>query len=326
VKGTGQLDELILKVLDGEATPEEAEAVARWSEEAPENRARYEAVRRVWRATDPAPFPEGVDSSVVPRILRVAAEREAEATRVATPRLHPTRRLLRWALPLAAGIGAIGLGIHLWSPGPVPSMVLEATGGGSDTFVLDDGSFVRLAPGSRLTRAEGEDARQFELEGKALFAVAHVQDHPFVVVTDGVETRVLGTRFEVRALSGGDHRVAVLEGSVEVVNALGRAELVAGEVSVTTPDRPPYITTPDDLLGLLDWPEGTLLFQSTPLGQVAAEVARRYGTAVMVEGDALRGKRISAWFGEEPFADVIGSLCAATDAECTVSDTLAILR
>ena len=56
------------------------------------------------------------------------------------------------------------------------------------------------------------------------------------------------------------------------------------------------------------------------------EVARRYGTAVMVEGDALRGKRISAWFGEEPFADVIGSLCAATDAECTVSDTLAILR
>jgi transmembrane sensor len=320
------LDELIIRVLDGHATQEEAEAVARWSEEAPENRDRYEAVRRVWRATDPEPLPGEADPSVVPRVLRAAAEREAEASRGARPGQYPGRRLLRWALPLAAGIGAIGLGVHLWSRGPVPSRVLEAAGDESETFVLDDGSFVRLGPGSRLTRGEGEQARRFELEGKALFAVAHVQDRPFLVVADGVETRVLGTRFEVRTLPGGDHRVAVLEGRVEVVNPLGRAELVAGEVSLATRDRPPSKTTPDDILGLLDWPEGTLLFQSTPLGQVAGEVARRYGTEVVVEGDALRGRRITAWYGEEPFADVIGSLCAATNAECTVSDTLAVLR
>jgi transmembrane sensor len=320
------LDELIIKVLGGDATPEEAEAVARWSEEAPENRARYEAVQRVWRATDPVPLPGEADPSVVPRVLRDAAEREAEASRHARPGQDPGRRLLRWALPLAAGIAAVGLGIGLFSRPPAPSVVLEATGGRSETFVLDDGSFVRLAPGSRLTGGEDEDARRFVLEGRALFAVAHVQDRPFVVAADGVETRVLGTRFEVRVAPGGDQRVAVLEGRVEVVNSHGRAELVAGEVSVTTPDGPPSRTTPDDLLGLLDWPEGTLLFQSTPLGQVADEVARRYGTEVVVEGESLRGRRISAWYGAEPFAEVIGSLCAATDAVCTISDTLAVLR
>ena len=47
---------------------------------------------------------------------------------------------------------------------------------------------------------------------------------------------------------------------------------------------------------------------------------------VVVEGEALRGRRISAWYGAEPFAEVIGSLCAATDAVCSISDTLAVLR
>lgn len=326
MKGTGPLDELIIKVLDGDATPEEADEVARWREETPDNRARYEAVRRVWTATHPGPLPGEVDLSVVPRIVQAAAEREQEASKVSPPHRFSRGPLLRWALPLAAGIGAVSLGVHLWSRESVPSAVFETTGDGAETFVLDDGSFVRLAQGSRLTQVGGEEEREFKLEGRALFAVAHVEDRPFIVAADGVEARVLGTRFEVSALTGGGFRVAVLEGRVEVANSHGRAELVAGEVSMASPGRPPSRTKPDDLLGLLDWPEGALLFQNTPLAEVAREVGRRYGAVVVVEGEVLQATRISAWYGAEPFAEVIGSLCGATNAACTISDTLAILR
>ncbi len=50
-----------------------------------------------------------------------------------------------------------------------------------------------------------------------------------------------------------------------------------------------------------------------------------------MEGAALRQRRVTAWYGAEPFRDVpfrdvVESLCAATGASCTVSDTLAVLR
>jgi ferric-dicitrate binding protein FerR (iron transport regulator) len=320
------LDELIIKVLDGEASPAESEEVERWRAEDPEHQARYETVRRVWFATRPAPLPDAVDGSVVPRVLQAATLREEEARRVPPARRLPSRALLRWALPMAATVGAVGLGIHLWTRGPAPSVVLEASGAGSETFVLDDGSFVRLAPGTRLIHKETAEERRYELDGRGFFAVARDEDRPFVVETDGVETRVLGTRFEVREVPGEGPQVAVLEGRVEVRNSFGQAELAAGEVSVASPGQPPTRTRPDDILDLLDWPEGTLLFQSTPLAQVSEEVARRYGVEVVVEGRALRSKRISAWYREESFREVIESLCAATSATCSVSDTLAVLR
>jgi transmembrane sensor len=326
VKGTEPLDELIMKVLGGDATPQEAEQVARWREEGPENQARYEAVQRVWTATHPAPLPGEVDLSVVPRIVQAAEERAGQAREIPEPRSWFRTPPIRWALPLAAAVAAVSLGVHQWSRSPASGIVWEASGSGSETFVLDDGSFVRLAPGSRLKKTTTGDERGFELEGRALFAVAHVEGRSFSVIVDGVETRVLGTRFEVRALPEGDTRIAVLEGRVEVLNARGRTELAAGEISVASPDHPPSRITPEDLLGLLDWPEGSLLFQNTPLAQVAREVGRQYGARVVVEGEALQGTRISAWYGTEPFLDVVQSLCAATNASCTLSDTLAVLR
>ncbi|MGW8268802.1 MAG: FecR family protein [Longimicrobiales bacterium] len=332
------MDELIIKVLGGDATAEEVERLDRWRREAPEHQARYDAVRRVWTATPPSPLKEAMDLSVVPRIVQAAEAREEgarapEGVGGRDPGSPPpvSRRMRagpfpRWALPLAAALGAIGLGVYQWSLGPDSSTVFEASGDGSETFVLDDGSFVRLARGSRLTQVDGEEERRFQLEGRALFAVTHDETRPFVVTADGVETRVLGTRFEVRAMDEGAHRVLVLEGRVEVSNPLGREELSAGELSVASPNQPPSRTRPDDLLALLDWAEGALLFQSTPLAQVAREVGRRYGTRVVVEGEALQGTRISAWYGTEPFQDVVESLCAATRASCTVTDTLAVLR
>ena len=325
MKGTEPVDELILKVLGGEASPEESERVSRWCGEAPENQARYDAVRRVWMTTVPAPLPGEVDLSVVPRIVRAAAEREEQAVATGPTRFRPGP-VVRWALPLAAALGAVSLGVHLWSGTPGSSVVLEATGGASETFVLDDGSFVRLARGSRLEQGRDGGERRVQLEGRALFAVAHDEERPFIVESDGVETRVLGTRFEVRPLPGGEQRVTVLEGRVEVRTPDGWVELGAGEVSVASPGLPPTRSMAGDVMELLDWAEGTLLFQSTPLAQVAREVGRWYGAEVVVEGEVLQDTRISAWYGAEPFRDVIQSLCAATGATCTVSDTLAVLR
>jgi transmembrane sensor len=317
--GSTALDELIIRVLDGTANAEEADRVAVWMNESPENRQRYEAVELVWNETEPEPVTADVDLSVVPRIVSAAREREAARRR------RPAH-VLRWALPLAASIGAISFGVWQWTRDTTPRDVFVAPATASATFVLSDGSFVRLAAGARLQHVASPDERRYELEGRALFAVTHDENNPFSVSAGGIDTRVLGTRFDVRELPDGSRQVAVLEGRVEVTSSDGGLELSAGELSLVAPGGSLTKRSVENVGELLDWAEGTLLFKNTPLDQAAREVSWFFGARVIVEGENLRNMRISAWYGSEPFRDVVQSLCAATGAECTVSDSLAVIR
>ena len=78
--------------------------------------------------------------------------------------------------------------------------------------------------------------------------------------------------------------------------------------------------TPDDIYGLLDWPSGILLFQGTPLSQVALEVEWRFGRPVEVRGEELRSLRISGTFEEESFEQVVVALCETVGARCALDE------
>jgi transmembrane sensor len=131
---------------------------------------------------------------------------------------------------------------------------------------------------------------------------------------------VLGTRFELRA-EAESLRTVVVEGRVEVSNADGTVDVGAGEMAVArTGGGPPATTTPPDVYALLDWPEGTLVFQGTPLHQVAEEVTRFFGRPLRVPGAAIRDRRITAWFQEESFDEVAEALCQAAGAVCRAAE------
>ena len=87
--------------------------------------------------------------------------------------------------------------------------------GAQRELVLADGSQVLLDSGSRLQIERHLRSRQLELlEGQARFTVVHA-DAPFIVHSQGVRVRDIGTVFDVRSDVRGV-RVGVLEGAVEV--------------------------------------------------------------------------------------------------------------
>jgi transmembrane sensor len=89
-----------------------------------------------------------------------------------------------------------------------------------------DGSVAFLNTKSELRWIGTGDERRVELvAGEALFEVVHDPAHPFVVVLDNSEIRVLGTRFNVYRKPSGDTTVTTIEGTVQVVGfAKGSAE------------------------------------------------------------------------------------------------------
>lgn len=99
------------------------------------------------------------------------------------------------------------------------------------TAALDDGTEVWLREGSTLTQvASAENERRVSLDGEAIFDVVNDDNKPFIVETDQLEVKVLGTEFDVRAYPDtGVTEVMLFEGSVEVAAGNNTAQLYPGE-------------------------------------------------------------------------------------------------
>ena len=314
------MDELILKVLAGTATELEVHQVERWRRADEGNEAVFLQHRRVWGAVA---FLPGVDGGEPPSLEALVAAAEARRRRSGVRvRLGRAVRSPWWGWGMAAAaVAALVLGVP-WRDAPTPEAGLTpvASSTGAENVVtldLSDGSVLRLAPGSAVDFPAAEGSREVSLRGRAFFAVAG-EARPFVVRTAGGDVTVRGTRFEVDA-SGPDLRVVVVEGTVHVDGPRGSAVVEAGQVAHVPAGAPPQVVTVADVWALLDWQGGLLVYQATPLTQVAGEVARHFGVTVTVAPE-LEERRITAWFEDETVDEVTAAVCVVVGARCAVGE------
>jgi len=111
-----------------------------------------------------------------------------------------------------------------------------------DTIRLVDGSVVYLGENSRLkyfTRQDKKTNRRYvELDGTAIFDIAHNNDLPFVVKTKGAGIDVLGTVFKIEQVKAGVgvENIKGLINLFEWENASNSLILKEGDKAIFTPD------------------------------------------------------------------------------------------
>jgi ferric-dicitrate binding protein FerR (iron transport regulator) len=326
------MDELIFRILSGEATPFEEERLRRWRDEAPENEARVQELSRIWSLSTP----EGMDEPSEEDVDRLMRNILGEAGERSTP-IQPAvqhrrgiRSVLLWGSSLAAGLAALSLGLKALREAPptfpsisTPEVVVSAPS--PQTLRLADGSFVRLAPGSRLEVRFEDGERMVYLQGRAFFAVAPDALKPFLVRAGSAQVRVLGTRFEVAA-EGDEIRAVVVEGRVALSSTMGEVEVPAGSMGTVAPGTEPHTETVSDPWALMDWPGGLLVFHETPLNAVVREVESHFHRRIRIDDPEAATLRISASFQEnESFDEVLETLCAVTGARCHVTPDSAVI-
>jgi len=316
------MEELIFRSLRGDASDLDERQLRRWRLSSAENEAYYQEIVRLWsldagdRPEGSPPPPPGLES-----ILKTAESRRTSA-------LPLTRRVARGHSQWVAGAVAIAamlvalFGISLLRSVPDHSPGLNvanfATGEEETVMVtLNDGSFVRLAPSSRLRFGDREDEREVWLEGRAFFAVAHDSVRPFSVRTQAGEALVLGTRFEIH-VQDDDMRLAVSEGEVSLSTDEDRVGVRAGEVAHLTGRSPPSVVQVDDVFEFIEWPQGLLIFQATPLDQVARELAYHFGVSLVIPDPAVGRRTVTGWFVDEEFEEVLTAVCRATQTRCSI--------
>jgi transmembrane sensor len=215
-----------------------------------------------------------------------------------------------------------------------PSTEAYATGAGERTALrLGDGSRIVLGPESRvrLPARFPPDLRAVQLEGTAYFEVAPDPGRPFEVRAGGTVTRVLGTRFVVRAYGGEPGvEVGVAEGRVSVRSAASPEaeplELRENQVARIDSAGNARVLQETGLAPLLGWLSGRLVFRERPLHEIARELERWYGVEIRINDPRLAAKALTLSFEDVPLQEVLEVIAAALDADVDMQGNSVTLR
>jgi ferric-dicitrate binding protein FerR (iron transport regulator) len=221
-------EDLIGKYLSGELTPAEQGDLMSWVDSSPENQAVFEEMIQLWSLTD-----EQAESDFLvnlPNAWAVLDQRIVNSTTAGTqissakPALQvvhtqPKIRNLNWIGSAAAAIAVLVFAAW-WIFGreiTPQSMAISTTLNESRSITLPDSSKVVLNENSNLSYSYAGKNREVQLVGEAFFEVSKDPQHPFVIHTGEVQTKVLGTSFNVRAYPDEEKiKVSVKTGTVEV--------------------------------------------------------------------------------------------------------------
>lgn len=336
--------ELLHKYLSGECTDEEKAEVDRWLQESPRNQEKMNDMKQIWD------IPPGKRIAVDPedawelfrnRVLEPRKKPHAKAGqpsgsgKVYPAYQHRNRRQERPLRMMAyfVAIAAVLLVTFLFTyqsaqdsalPEYELSMQEITTEKGQRTTVrLSDGTRVQLNGDSKLMIPENfkDNHRIVTLEGEAYFEVVPGQSNNFFVYANNSVTRVLGTKFNVRAYPDDD--------SVEVVVAEGRVSMSsdenmhAPEVQLTQNQRGTLsrsgevMAAPiDDTDLYLGWTKGKLTFHNTPVQEVKTRLERWFDIDVVLVGDfSSNEKLLTGTFENVPLSLVLGSISLSLDLQ-----------
>lgn len=175
------------------------------------------------------------------------------------------------------------------------SNTITTTSGKSADMVLPDGTKVWLYADSKITYPKvfsGKERTVF-LEGQAEFDVTHDPDHPFVVMTNKLDARVLGTEINVSAYPDEAGHVALIRGIVVVTaHGAGKSVKLNPGQGVTVENNGMLTVKEESMERYLKWKEGYLYFDNETLNEVARNLGKWYNVQIEFDNPALRQTRV----------------------------------
>ena len=242
--------------------------------------------------------------------------------------------ILRYAAVFILGVGMIAFYMYssqestpIVEEVPVKWIQKENPRGMKSTIWLSDGTKVRLNAETLISYPEqfSDSLREVIVEGEAFFEVKRNETKPFIVKSNGVETRVLGTSFNVKAYTGADRvEVGVTEGKVRVTGtSLGEQsamDLLPNQMSVIDLEAKRMEKVSFDPAELLAWRDWTLRFQKQPLRNIFYEIERWYAVDIEVGPSVDLSQSYSGVFENEPLDAVLKGLAHNAEFSFTINE------
>lgn len=293
------IDDLILSYTAGQIDEESFCRLKQWTKESDEHLAYVRSRLEVW-------FSAGVTDTSLDFNAQQAFERFER--RCARRSFRKKRIAYQTLLKVAAVILLLLMPLAGYWKGKdavkqkFAEIVIEAPLGATTRLILPDGSVVYLNAGSQIAYSQGFglDGRTLRLQGEGYFEVAHNETLPFHVLTDEMNLRVIGTKFNFRNYKDDEEAaITLMEGKVAVSNRM-------------FPSAPEWFLKPNESVtmnkrtGIMKkmtknteasnaWSRNELMFDEELLSDIAKQLTRSFNVQVTV-ADSLKNRRFYGSF------------------------------
>ena len=303
--------------LEQENTPEVQAEFLAWIRKASVHLEEFLFAQAVWRELDGiAPelrsrYAGNAERNTVVALGSYARGGDAVVSDPFMNELAGTSRSFRgWKTAVAATLLAVTVmvGYRVLTP---TSPSYATTTGEQRSIKLPDGSILELNSRSRAQVYYTNEGREVRLqEGEAFFVVERDATRPFVVITDSARIRALGTQFNVSRRAGGETRVAVVDGSVQVTASAKRpssgiATPISSDSRLDTGDEVEvarariYRKPIPDVRQAIAWRTRELVFSRRRVAEIIEEFNRYNRVQLRAEGQALLERRMSGVFAAD---------------------------
>ena len=203
------------------------------------------------------------------------------------------------------------------------------------TFELSDGSKITLEPKSQLLYGNefGKNKREVYLTGEAFFDVAKDTQHPFLIYTAELVTKVVGTSFRIKAYENDkDISVSVQTGKVTVYsqNTDRRNNPSFSTEMVLAPNQKAVFekeekrlakTLVDVPLELQKLPDNTSFhFEETNVNEIFSRLELVYGVKITYDKNSFKKYSVTADLKNESLFKKLDLICEIIQAHYEIVD------
>jgi transmembrane sensor len=192
--------------------------------------------------------------------------------------------------------------------------------GENATICLSDGTLIHLNAESVLkypSKFSG-NTREVYLEGEAFFEVAKDKKHPFIIHSSKMDTKVVGTSFNILAYPNQKNQeVSVVTGKVSVSSTVTKQNVLVfpgqkATIEKETNNLKAYSQI--NISAIASWRKNILVFEDVTVNEVIATMERHYGVKIKIQNESLQNLIINASFEEAEPEQVLNLLCKSIDA------------
>ena len=135
------------------------------------------------------------------------------------------------------------------------------------------------------------DNRQVHLDGEAYFEVSRNESKPFIVQTNNLDVKVLGTKFNISSYDQEETRVTLKEGKVQVdCNAGKESYILHPNEQIIYSEEKGVELMQVDANRISSWTTGDLSFVNEPLEYIVKILERRFDVQIEIDSRSLAEK------------------------------------
>jgi transmembrane sensor len=306
---------LIVRYLSNEASSDEQIQLFDWISLNVENQKRFNEFCEVWNKnyTHPEEFNE---------------QQALHSLNTKIDSLAPiAEKKTNW-LKVAAIVGVLALTAttlfvySIKSVSPEITYVVKSNPPGQKSQLqLSDGSIVYLNAGGSIKIPEQftDKIREVHLlQGEAFFEVQKDSLRPFIIHTGAVQTKVLGTSFNIKYDDELTTEVAVKSGLVSVGNSQITELLTVNEMLTLSGNQ--IIREQANMESILAWRNNTLILDNLNLADAAAKIEMWYGVEISFANTDVQGCKIAGKYKNQTLENVLKAIAYATEIEFEIKN------